>query len=444
MNLTNKRHSLQAIRANILHCQSNPDDQPSNSRPEQALEYIEDGVLIVENGLVQACGSSATQAIPDSAVVHDFRGKLLVPGFVDTHVHFPQVDVIAAYGTQLLDWLERYTFPAEAQFSNEQHAAAVARFFLDELLKNGTTTALVFGTVHPESVNAFFTEASMRDLRMICGKVMMDRNAPVDILDTAQSSYVDTQTLIETWHGKQRLAYAVTPRFAPTSSEAQLTLAGQLLKEHPDVYLHTHMAENADECDWVASLFPGQQDYLAVYEHFELVRKRSVFAHCIHLSDNAWTRMANADCSVAHCPCSNLFIGSGLFDLRAAQKHKVRVGLGSDIGGGDSFSILRNINEAYKIQQLQRHTLTPEQAFYMATLGGARALDLNDRIGNFDKGKEADFLIVDEAATPVLKRRAQAQSNWRDRLFSLMMLGDDRCIERTFIMGEPVVYSTDT
>ena len=367
-----------------------------------------------------------------------------MPGFVDTHVHFPQVDVIAAYGTQLLDWLERYTFPAEAQFSNEQHAAAVARFFLDELLKNGTTTALVFGTVHPESVNAFFTEASMRDLRMICGKVMMDRNAPVDILDTAQSSYVDTQTLIETWHGKQRLAYAVTPRFAPTSSEAQLTLAGQLLKEHPDVYLHTHMAENADECDWVASLFPGQQDYLAVYEHFELVRKRSVFAHCIHLSDNAWTRMANADCSVAHCPCSNLFIGSGLFDLRAAQKHKVRVGLGSDIGGGDSFSILRNINEAYKIQQLQRHTLTPEQAFYMATLGGARALDLNDRIGNFDKGKEADFLIVDEAATPVLKRRAQAQSNWRDRLFSLMMLGDDRCIERTFIMGEPVVYSTDT
>ena len=440
MNSTSKTDTLRAIRANILHCQGDPDDQPSTSNPKQALEYIEDGVLIIEKGLVQACGPSTSVAIPDSAVVHDFRGKLLVPGFVDTHVHYPQVDVIAAYGTQLLDWLERYTFPAEAQFNDEQHATSVAQFFLDELLKNGTTTALVFGTVHAASVDAFFTEASKRDLRMICGKVMMDRNAPPTVLDTAQSAYEDTKTLINRWHGKQRLDYAVTPRFAPTSSEAQLALAGQLLKEHPDVYLHTHMAENTDECDWVASLYPGHQDYLAVYEHFELVRKRSVFAHCIHLSDNAWKRMATADCSVAHCPCSNLFIGSGLFDLRSAQKHKIRVGLGSDIGGGDSFSILRNINEAYKIQQLQRHKLAPEQAFYMATLGGARALDLDDRIGNFDIGKEADFLIVDETATPLLKRRTQAQDNWYDRLFSLMMLGDDRCIERTFIMGEPIVY----
>jgi len=274
---------------------------------------------------------------------------------------------------------------------------------------------------------------------MISGKVMMDRNAPSTLLDTAESSYQQSRQLIEKWHGKGRLGYAVTPRFAPTSTPEQLGMAGQLLQEYPDVHLHTHMAENPAECDWVASLYPAQQDYLAVYERYGLVRKRSVFAHCIHLSDNAWKRMALADASVAHCPCSNLFIGSGLFDLRAAQKHQVRVGLGTDVGGGDSFSILRNINEAYKIQQLQHHTLTPEHAFYLATLGGARALDLDAHIGNFEKGKEADFLVIDEQATPLMARRMAHQGTWQERLFTLLMLGDDRCIEQTWIMGEPQV-----
>ena len=422
---------LQAIKASILHCVDDPDRGGSDN-----IEYFPDGVLITENGIVTSCGSVHSVTVPDSARVIDLTGKLLLPGFVDTHVHYPQVDVIAAYGTQLLEWLERYTFPAEAQFHDEAHAADAAGFFLDELLKNGTTTALVFGSVHPGSVDAFFTEAQSRKLRMICGKVMMDRHAPENLLDTAQSSYDQSRQLIDKWHGKERLGYAVTPRFAPTSTNDQLAMAGKLLREHPELHLHTHMAENTNECDWVASLFPGCEDYLAVYESYELVRKRSVFAHCIHLSDNAWRRLAKADASVAHCPCSNLFIGSGLFDLRSAQKHKVRVGLGTDVGGGDSFSILRSVNEAYKIQQLQRHTITPEHAFYMATLGGAKALDLDAHIGNFAVGKEADFLVVDEAATPLMARRISTQKTWQERLFTLMMLGDDRCIEQTWIMGK--------
>jgi guanine deaminase len=402
----------------------------------EAIQYIENGTLLIENGHVVACGPANTINVSDDTERHDLGSKLIVPGFVDTHIHYPQVDVIASYGTQLLDWLERYVFPEESRYSDSDISRATASFFLDELLKNGTTTALVFGTVHPESVDAFFTEAAARRLRMICGKVMMDRNAPENLLDTPESSLTDSQRLIDQWHGKERLGYAVTPRFAPTSSPAQLAMAQKLLNDNPTVHLHTHMAENSDECNWVAELFPDAQDYLAVYEKYDLVRKRSVFAHSIHLSENAWARMAKADAAVAHCPCSNLFIGSGLFNLRDAQKHKVKIGLGTDIGGGDSFSLLRATNEAYKIQQLQKHTLTPEHAFYLTTLGGAKALDLDSHIGNFETGKEADFLVIDEHATPMLSRRTRSQSHWKDRLFTLLMLGDDRCIEQTWIMGK--------
>ena len=423
--------SVHAFRGSFLHCLTNPADTG-----DQSIEFLEDGVLLIEDGHVVSLNHACKTKLPSDCPVQDMRGKLLVPGFVDTHVHYPQVDVIASHGTQLLEWLNTYTFPAEQQFDNAQTAAATARFFLDELISNGTTTALVFATVHKTSVNAFFEEAQARNLRMISGKVMMDRNAPDALCDTPESSYRESRQLIDQWHNKHRLGYAVTPRFAPTSSDEQLRMAGKLLTEFPDVHLHTHLSENSAECDWVASLFPNQQDYLSVYEHFGLVRKRSVFAHAIHLSHTEWQRLGSACASVAHCPTSNLFIGSGLFDMRAASKANVSVGLGTDIGGGDSFSMLRTINEAYKIQQLQGFSLDPLQAFYMATLGGAVALDIDQHIGNFEPGKEADFVALDPDATPLLKRRTSSASHWHSMLFALMMLGDDRCIFDTFVMGK--------
>jgi len=414
-----------------LHCLSKPD-----AADDQSTQYLPDGVLIVEDGHIVSLGDANTTTLPDNCHLHDLSGKLLVPGFVDTHVHYPQVEVIASHGTQLLDWLETYTFPAEQQFENKQTAQDTAHFFLDELIRNGTTTALVFATVHKTSVEAFFDAAQTRNLRMICGKVMMDRNAPAALCDTAESSYSESQELINRWHDKDRLGYAVTPRFAPTSSDEQLRMAGKLLSENPGVHLHTHLSENTKECDWVASLFPNQQDYLSVYEHFGLVGKRSVFAHCIHLSHSEWNRLGKAQAAVAHCPTSNLFIGSGLFDMRAANKADVAVGLGTDIGGGDSFSLLRTVNEAYKIQQLQGHTLEPLQAFYMATLGGAVALGLEQQIGNFEAGKEADFVALDASSTELMKKRTSVAKDWQSMLFALMMLGDDRCIFDTFVMGQ--------
>lgn len=429
--MVNMSSVLRVIDARLLHCLDDPDT--GGSAP---IVHEPHGRLVVRDGHIAACGTRESISMPDGAEYIDLAGKLVVPGFVDTHIHYPQVDIVASYGKQLLEWLERYTFPAEQRFVDIEHARQTSEFFLDELLRNGTTTALVFGTVHEQSVDTFFESARKRKLRMICGKVMMDRNAPAALLDTAISSGDQSQQLINRWHGTDRLGYAVTPRFAATSTPEQLTVAGKLLEQNPTVHLHTHMAENADECDWVAGLFPESIDYLNVYERFGLVGRRSVFAHGIHLSDNAWKRLANSEAAIAHCPCSNLFIGSGLFDLRAAQKHRVKFGLGTDVGAGDSFSILRAVNEAYKIQQLQRHTLTPEKAFYLATLGGARALDLQQHIGNFEIGKEADFLVIDESATPVMSRRLSQQTDWRDRLFSLLMLGDDRCIEQTWILGE--------
>ncbi len=420
-----------AFRGSFLHCLGDPDCDG-----DDAIKYYADGVLLVEDGHVVSLRETDKTTLPEHTQLTDLSGKLLVPGFVDCHVHYPQMEVMASYGTQLLDWLERYTFPAEKRFGDAGYAADTARFFLEELMRNGTTTALVFGTVHPESVDAFFSEAQTRQLRMICGKVMMDRNAPVELCDTADKSYQQSLALIKKWHGQERLGYAVTPRFAPTSSAAQLQAAGRLLDDFPSVHLHTHLAENKQECEWVASLFPEHHDYLAVYEHFGLVRKRSVFAHGIHLSEGACSRIASADAAVAHCPTSNLFIGSGLFNMNAMSAAGARIGIGTDVGGGDSLSILRTLNEAYKIQQLQGTSLTPEKALYMATLGGARALHLDQHIGSFDVGKEADFVVLDDAATPLLARRSQHASHWRDRLFMLVMLGDDRCVYDTYIMGE--------
>lgn len=419
-----------AHRGEILHCLTDADD----------YQYIEDGLLIIEEGCVQSCGDaeSLLKQLPEGVAVTEHKGCIITPGFVDTHVHFPQCEIIAAYGEQLMEWLETYTFPTEQQFDNPDYATEVVRFFLDQLLTNGTTTALVFGTVHPQSVDAFFSEAQFRNLRMICGKVMMDRNAPDSLLDTAESAYQQSRDLIEKWHNKDRLRYAVTPRFAPTSTPQQLAMAERLLKEYPDVHFQTHLAENKKECSQVKELFPERKNYLDVYDHYNLLGKRSVFAHGIYLDDQEWQRLAETNSALSFCPRSNLFIGSGLFNLRKARQHDVKFGLGTDIGGGDSFSLLQTINEAYKTQQLQGTSMSAFESFYLATLGGAKALDLDDKIGNFVKGKEADFVVLDTRATPLLKFKIDHCKTLEERLFSLLMLGDDRTIKNTYIMGKQV------
>ncbi|WOJ95917.1 guanine deaminase [Congregibacter brevis] len=406
--------------------------------------FFADGGLLVDDGCVIAIGeaSQLLSSLPDDTVIKEHADALLVPGFIDTHIHYPQLDIIGAHGEQLLEWLDKYVFPTEAQFGDFHHAQRVAKRFLTELLRNGTTTALVFGTVHPESVDAFFTEAESLNLRMIAGKVMMDRNAPDFLTDTAESSYSESKQLIEQWHNRGRLRYAVTPRFAPTSTPEQLKAAGKLLREHPDVYLHTHMSENLNEIAWVEELFPHLDHYLHSYDDAGLLGRRSVFAHCVHLSETEWQRMAETQSNIAFCPTSNLFLGSGLFPLSKAESCGVHVGLGTDIGAGTSFSLLETMDEAYKIQQLQGHSLTPFKSFYLATLGGARTLDLEDKLGNFLPGKEADFLVLDLAATPLIKDRIARCKDLFETLFVLSTLGDDRCVRETWIMGK-CMYQRD-
>ncbi len=422
---------MRAYRAAIFHLLEEP---ASGRTPAHA--YHPDGLLLVEDDRIAACGDF--EALKDqlgAAPVEAFPGRLITPGFIDLHIHFPQLEAIAAYGEQLLDWLDRYIYPAEAAFADPAHAAAAASAFLDALLRHGTTTALVFGSSHKASVEALFTEALGRNMRLIAGKVLMDRGAPDALLDGRDGGRRDTLDLIADWNGKGRLGYAVTPRFALTSSPAQLAMAGEILADHPDVWLQTHLAESPAEIAAVGGLFPDAGDYLAVYEAAGLVRRRSVFAHCVHLDNAGFARLAGADAAVAFCPASNLFLGSGLFPLRAALTEGVKVGIGTDVGAGTSVSVLANLGEAYKVGQLQHQPLDPLQAFYLATLGGARALDLDDRIGNLAPGKEADFLVLDLAATPVLAARTGAAASLEERLFALMILGDDRVVEQTYVAG---------
>jgi guanine deaminase len=351
-------------------------------------------------------------------------------------VHYPQMDVIASPGgAQLMDWLTNYTFPAEMRFTDRPLADETAQFFLDQLLRHGTTTALVFGTVHKGSVEALFEAALTRNMRIIAGKVLMDCNAPAGLCDTAETGYKDSLALIRAWHGKGRLQYAVTPRFALTSSAHQLELAGRLLKENPGVRMHTHLSESHNEIAIVRRLYPDCGDYLGVYEKFGLATDHAVFAHAIHLSDDEWRRLGKCGSAVAFCPTSNLFLGSGLFDIAAAERHGVTVGLGTDVGGGTSLSLLQTMNEAYKVAQMRKAALDPFMLFYLATLGGAKALKLDSHIGNFARGKDADFLVLDKGATPLLKRRIGFARGAAEILFALAILGDDRAVAHTYIAG---------
>ena len=427
--------NTKAYRAAILHSLADP----AVVGVEQSYEYFEDGILLIENGKVAQVGAAA-ELLPKLAGVEiqHYRDALITPGFIDTHIHYPQTGMIASYGEQLLDWLNTYTFPTERQFEDKAHASDVAAIFLKELLRNGTTTALVFGTVHPQSVDAFFEQADKLNLRMIAGKVLMDRNAPDYLTDTAESGYAESKALIERWHGKGRLHYAVTPRFAPTSTPEQLELAGKLLGEYPDLYMHTHLSENRKEIEWVKELFPERKGYLDVYDHHKLIGPRAVFAHGVHLCDDECKRLAETGSAVAFCPTSNLFLGSGLFDLNKLEAHGVRVGLGTDVGAGTSFSQLQSLNEAYKIMQLQGKKLDPFKSLYLATLGGANALYLDDKLGNFLPGKDADFLVLDYNATPLMSYRMQQAKSLEERLFAMTMLGDDRAVKETFAAGVSV------
>jgi len=425
-----------AYRAAILHSLGDP----AEIGVDASYEYFADGLLVVENGTISAVGPADTllATLPAGTPVEHFPDALITPGFIDTHIHLPQTGMIASYGEQLLDWLNTYTFPFESQFSDKAHADEVAGIFVKELLRNGTTTALVFGSVHPESVNAFFEVAEKLDLRMIAGKVMMDRNAPDYLVDTAETSYTDSKALIERWHGKGRLHYAVTPRFAPTSTPEQLTVAGQLLQEYPDVYMQTHISENLKEIEWVKALFPERKGYLDVYDHYQLLGERSVFAHGVHLCDDECARLAETGSAIAFCPTSNLFLGSGLFNLPMAEKHKLNVGLGTDVGGGTSFSLLSTLNEAYKVMQMQGARLSPFKSLYLATLGGARALRLEDKVGSLQPGSDADFLVLDYHATPLLSYRIKQSKSIEETLFVLTTLGDDRTVMQTYAAGQKV------
>ena len=398
-----------------------------------ALRCIEDGLLLVEEGRIVSAESYQNTTGVD---VVDYRGKLLMPGFVDAHVHSAQTDVIASQSSSLLDWLERHTFPAEARFADAAYARQASEYFLDELLRNGTTTAAVFPSVHPESVDAFFGAAERRGLRMAAGKVMMDRHCPEAVRDEAESSYRDAHALIRRWHGKGRLSYAVTPRFAPTSSERQLELAGCLLQEHAGLLLQTHLSEHEEEVRWVRELFPWAHNYLDVYARYGMIRPGALFAHCLHLDAGEWDRLATGGAAAVHCPSSNLFLGSGLFDLAAARRAGARVALGSDVGGGTSFSMLRTMHDAHKVAQMRRAPFDALDGFYLATLGGASALGMQERIGSLQPGREADFIVLRPDATPLLARRMAQAESIEARLFLLMTLGDERAIEATYILGE--------
>jgi guanine deaminase len=403
---------------------------------EQAYRYLQDGIILIEDGKIKALGPSGAIVPDPGCTFYDYSGHLIMPGFIDSHCHYPQIEMIASHGAQLIEWLTRYIFPTERQFDDAEHARRISEFFLAELLRQGTTTASVFATVHPGSADIFFETAHQLNMRMICGKVMMDRLAPEWLQDSAEQSYLDSRTLLQKWHGTGRQLYAITPRFALSSSPLQLQLAGELYAEFPGCYMQTHLAENREELAQVSQQFADCRDYLDVYERANLLGERSLFAHCIHLNQREFSRLQESRSKAVFCPSSNLFLGSGLFDLPRFHSHNAAYALASDVGAGTSLSMLKTLADAYKVGQLQGLSLNPLNCFYQLTLGNARALMLDDFIGSLAKGKEADLVVLDLQATPLLSLRQSRAESLEESLFALMMLGDERVIKATFIAGK--------
>lgn len=415
--------------------------EPQGIDDKASYAYESDGALLVENGVITASGAYAmVQAgVPENVAEVDHRPHLIVPGFIDTHLHFPQMQVMASYAANLLEWLNSYTFPEECRFVETAHAERIARHFFDEMVRHGTTTAAAYCSVHKTSADAFFAESVKRGMCMVAGKVMMDRNAPQGLLDTPETSYDETRAVIADWHGKGRNHVAITPRFAITSTPEQMEAVRSLVDEFPDLHVQTHLSENRDEIAYTLDLYPEAADYTDVYARYGLLGPKSLFGHCIHLSEREADAMSDTGSIAVFCPTSNLFLGSGLFPLRALTRRQrpVRVSVASDIGGGTSYSMMKTLDEAYKILQLQGERLNPFDSFYMMTRGNAEALSLAGRIGTLEPGTDADLAVLDMAATPAMALRAEVVNSLADELFLLQTMGDDRAVVETYVAGKP-------
>ena len=412
--------------------------RPEGIDDHDAYRYEEDGGILVEDGRIAAVGPYAAVrvAAPEGIDEIDHRPCLILPGFIDTHLHFPQTQAIASYGAQLLEWLNTYIFVEEQKFANATHAAAVADRFFDELLSNGTTTAVAYCSVHPESVDAYFSAAEARGMRMIGGKVMMDRNAPDALRDTPQQGYDETKALIEKWHGRGRAHYAISPRFAITSTPEQMEMSKALVSEHPDCYVQTHLSENLDEIAFATSLYPAAKDYTDIYARYGLLNERTLLGHCIHMSDREISVLAESGAVGVFCPTSNLFLGSGLFDSARFDKLGARWSVATDVGAGTSFSMLETMDEAYKVLHLQGQRLTPLNSFYRMTRGNAVALGLEQEIGSLEPGVMADIVILDSRAKSAMEYRMRTARSLIEELFILQTMGDDRCIAEVYVAGK--------
>lgn len=418
---------------------------PFQVGPEASVDYESDGAVALEHGKIIAVGPRGdVVARYPGAIVESYPGDLIMAGFVDCHVHYPQIDIIASYGEQLLEWLEKYTFPAEAKFGDAAHAERAANRYLDECARNGITTASVYCTVHPQSVDAFFTAARARGFAMAAGKVMMDRNSPPDLIDTAQTGYDESKALIARWHGVDRLTYVVSPRFAVTSTEAQLEAAGALWKEHPDTLMQTHVSENVYEIEHAKSLHPYAASYLDIYDKKGLLGPGANFGHAIHLSPHEVARLCETKSGISHCPTSNLFIGSGLFDMRSLRDcdQPIAVGMATDVGGGSSFSMFRTMKASYEICQLHSYNLHPAKAFYLATVGSAAVMRMDHRLGNLRAGFDADIVVLDLASQPLIGARLAQVDDIFGALFLQMILADDRAVRATYVAGRKA-YTRD-
>lgn len=427
-----------AVRGAIIDFVANP------RKRNNACRYFEDGVMIISDGRVESVdlASKCIDSISGQIPIFEYPNCLICPGFIDTHIHYAQTRIIGSPAPGLLEWLDTYTFPEELRFNDPQYSAQVAVEFFDELLSNGTTTAQVYPTVHENSVDAFFAESHKRGLRMVAGKVLMDRHAPAGLLDGENYGEDETERLIREWHGKGRQTYSITLRFAGTSTHSQMQSCGRLVQRYPDVLFHTHLSETQAEIDWTLQLFPEYPDYLAVYEAYEVVTDRSIFAHCIHLSESEQIRMANAGATAALCPTSNMFLGSGLVPLNQLADKNIDLSLGTDVGGGTSFSMLQTMHEMYKVVQLGSDNVDPFDLFYLATLGGAKTLHLDPYIGNFEEGKEADFVVLDDGGRNLTQQKLNHANSLAEILFAYIILGSAANVKETWSMGRRV-YQRD-